>query len=129
VARLAEVGVRSFGHHGECAKALVKAREALGDPLAAQEAQIAHFLDEPGAAAFTALRRKSQTLSNWKTVFDRLVQASASRQHADRPIRLQTLLLLTEGKEPEALAGVARRPTVIDFDEIKFVAKYAIARM
>jgi len=129
VARLAEVGIRSFGHHGEYAKALVKAREALGDPLAAQEVQIAHFLDEPGAAAFTALRRKSRALSNWETVFDRLVQASASRRHADRPIRLQTLLFLAEGRESEALAGVARRPTLMDFDEIKFVAKYAIARM
>lgn len=129
VARLAEVGIRSFGRHGEYAKALVKAREALGDPLAAQEAQVAHFLDEPGAAAFTALRRKSQALSNWGAVFDRLVQASTSRRHADLPIRLQTLLLLAEGQESEALAGVARRPSSTDFDEIKFVAKYAIARM
>jgi hypothetical protein len=35
------------------------------------------------------------------------------------------LLLLANGKEPEALVGVARRPTFIYFDyfdEIKFVA-------
>jgi tetratricopeptide (TPR) repeat protein len=107
-ARLAEMGVRSFGHHGEYAKALVKAREALGDPLAAQDAEIAHFLDEPGAAAFAAPRRKSQALSNWGTVFERLVQASASRGSGDPPIRLRMLVLLAEGQETEALAGVER---------------------
>jgi hypothetical protein len=129
VARLAEVGIRSFTHHGEYAKALVKAREALGDPLAALEAEIAHFLDEQGAAAFATLRRKSQALSDWGTVFERLVQASASRSSGDPPIRLRMLLLLVEGRETEALAGVARWTGATGFDEIKFVAKYPVARM
>lgn len=128
-ARLAEVGIQHFGHHGEYAKTLVRAREALGDPLAAQEAQIAQFLVEPAAAAFTALRRRSEALSNWAAVFERLLRASESRQHDLHPIRLRTLLLLAEGREPEALVGVPRRVGLMDFEEIKFVAKYAIARM
>ena len=129
VVRVAEVGIRSFGHHGQYAKALIKAREALGDPLAAQGAQIAHFLDETGAAAFTALRRKSQALSNWDKVFDRLVRVSVSRSSGDPPIQLRMLLLLAERRETEALTGVARWAGATNFDEIKFVAKYAIARM
>lgn len=129
VARLAEAGIRSFGHHGKYAKALVKAREALGDPLSAHEAQIVYFLEEPGAAAFTALRKKSQRLGNWETVFERFLQAPASRRRGDPPIQLRMLLLLAAGREAEALAGITRRAGLADFDEIKFVAKYAVARM
>ncbi len=127
--RLAQMGIRHFGHHGEYAKALVKAREALGDPLGAQEAQISHFLEEPRAAAFAALRRRSEALSNWEAVFERLLRASESRRRSLYPIRLRILLLLTEGSEHEALAEIAGRGGRMDFDELKFVAKYTVARL
>lgn len=129
VARLAEVGIQHFGRHGEYARALIKARNALGEPLAAQEVQIAQFLVEPDAAAFTALRRRSEALSNWAAVVERLLRAAESRQHDLHPIRLRTLLLLAEGREPEVLSGGPRGVGPMDFDEIKFVAKYAVARM
>ncbi|MBI3015169.1 MAG: hypothetical protein HYY65_08960 [Candidatus Tectomicrobia bacterium] len=121
VARLAQMGVKHFGHHGEFAKALIKAREALGDPSAAQEAQIAHFLQEPGAAEFAALRRRSEALSNWDAVFEKLLRASASW--------LKTQLLLAEGKEREVLEGAVGRQSRMDLDGIKLVAKYAVARL
>lgn len=130
VARLAEAGVRHFGSHGEFAKALVKAREALGDRSAAQEARIAHFLGEPSAAEFAALRRRSEALSNWDAIFERLLRASASAQpgswHAGG---LRTRLLLAEGREREVLDGAAGRTRRMGVDEIKLVAKLAVARL
>ncbi len=130
VARLAQVGIKHFGHHRDYAKALITAREALGDPAAAQEAQITHFLGEPSAAEFMALRRRSESLSNWDAVFERLLQASASSQQSIRsPAGLRMRLLLAEGREREALDGIAGRLDRMEFEQIKLVAKYAVARL
>ena len=129
VARLAQVGIRRFGHHREYATALIKAREALGDRPAAQEAQIAHFLEDPGAAEFVALRRRSESLSNWETVFERLLQASATSQRGIRHPGLRTQLLLAEGREREALDEIAGRLDRMEIEEIKLVAKYAVAKL
>lgn len=130
VARLAQVGVHHFGHHGEFAKALIKAREALGDRSAAQEAQIAHFLEVPSASEFAALKRRSEALSNWDTVFDRLLRTSAAPPPDKwHPPGLRAQLLLAEGREHEVLDGIEGRQGRMDFDEIKFVAKYAVARL
>lgn len=124
------MGVQHFGHHGEFAKALIKAREALGDRLAAQEAQIAHFLAGPCAAELAALKRRSEALSNWDAVFEKLLRASASlRQGAWLPPGLRTRLLLAEGREREVVDGVGSRKGRMDFDEIKLVAQYAVARL
>ncbi len=129
VARLAEIGVREFGNHGESAKALIRAREALGDRSAAQDAHIAHFLEEPGSAEFAALKRRSEALGNWTAVFERLLRASESADRGGwRGEGLRTRLLLAEGREREALDGVAGSRRPIDFDELKLVAKYAVAR-
>ncbi|MFQ5897394.1 MAG: hypothetical protein ACE5JN_04020 [Candidatus Methylomirabilia bacterium] len=130
VARLAQMGAKQFGHSGEFAKALIKAREARGDRSAAQEARIAHFLEAPGAAEFAALKRRSEDLSNWGAVFERLLRASASPQRSLwHPPDLRTRLLLAEGREREVLDGIARRRGRMGFDEIKLVAKYAVARL
>jgi hypothetical protein len=130
VARLAEVGIRRFGHRREFAEALVWASEASGDSSAAQEAQIAHFREEPGAGEFAALRRRSEALSNWDTVFERLLRAAASPgQRGWLGAGLRTRILLAEGREREALAAIAGRHGRLDFDETKLVAKYAVARL
>jgi hypothetical protein len=129
VARLAEIGVREFGNHGEFAKALVRAREALGDRTAGQEARIEHFLSEPGAAAFAELKRRSEALGNWRAIFERVLKdlASPSRSRWGGT-GLRTRLLLAEGREREALDGMAGRRRPTDIDELKLVAKYAVAR-
>jgi len=129
VARLAEIGVREFGNHGEWAKALIRARQNLGDLPAAQEARVAHFLSEPGAAAFAELKRRSEALGTWRTVFERVLQDLASpRRSGWDGTGLRTRLLLAEGREREALDGFAGRRRPMDIDELKLVAKYAVAR-
>lgn len=128
MARLAQLGVQHFGHHGEFAKALIKAREALGDRSAAQEAHIQNFLAEPSAAEFAALRRRSGALGTWDAVFEGLLRSSSPRGGMWHP-GLKTQLLLAEGREREVLDGIKARQGRMDFDEIKLVAKYAVARL
>ncbi len=129
VARLAEVGVRTFGHHGKFATALIRAREALGDRSAAQEARVAQFLREPDAAAFAALRRQSEALSNWDAVLARLLRtATRPGEGAWHVTGLKTRILLAEGREREVFDGIAGRQGRMGFDELKLVAKYAVAK-
>jgi hypothetical protein len=129
VARLAQAGTKRFGHHREYAAALIKAHEALGDHPAAQEAQIAHFLEEPGAAEFVALRRRSESLTNWEAVFERLLRTSATSRRGMGRSALRTRLLLAEGREREALDEIAGRLARMEIEELKLVVKYAVARL
>ena len=129
VARLAESGVEHFGRHDEFSKALIRAREALGDRPAAQEAEIVQFLGGPLAARFAALRKRAAALSNWEAVFERVLKASTSpRRSLGYAGGLRTRLLLAEGREAEAIDGVMARGHP-DIEESKLVAKYAVARV
>ena len=63
-------------------------------------------------------------------MFERLLRASASTQRGIwHSPGLRTRLVLAEGREREVLDGIADRQRRIDFDEIKFLAKYAVARL
>ncbi|GFP42960.1 hypothetical protein HKBW3C_02092 [Candidatus Hakubella thermalkaliphila] len=130
VARWARKGIEHFGYDGEYARALIEALDTLGDKLAAQEAHIAYFLKYPAAGEFSSLKQRSQSLSNWSGVFERLL-ASSTKESTGWPGRagLRTRLLLAEGREKEALEEFHAGKGGKDLEEIKLIAKYAVARL
>lgn len=128
VARLAGMGLHHFGHHPEFTQALIRAREALGEHAAAQDAHFDNFLAAPRAAEFAALRRRSGALGNWPATFERLLLQLSRRSGLEPASGLRTPLLLAEGREHELVdAPAAKRE--MSFEEIKLLAKYAVARL
>jgi len=130
VVRWARKGIEHFGYDGECSRALIEALDTLGDKLAAQEVHIGYFLNYPDAEEFSSLKQRSQGLSNWSEVFERLLSSSTEGGTGwPRVAGLRTRLLLAEGREREALEEFSAGKGGKDFEEIKLIAKYAVARL
>lgn len=128
VARFAELGVERFGHADEFARALIQARHALGDARGAQRAHVALFKAHEDPREFAALKRRSDALANWAAVFQDLLAAASKSEGpwGRREGRLR--LLVAEGQEREAIAEVSRLHERVDFEMLKLVAKYGVAR-
>jgi hypothetical protein len=128
VLRLAELGVRRFGGHPEYRRALVRARDALGDRQAAQEARIDQFLARPLVKEFLAIRRRADAQGDWPATLECLLARRPRTAAHDLDTNVRVRLLLAEGQERELVTelGAGRR---MGFDDAKMVAKYAVARL
>jgi hypothetical protein len=130
VGRLAHLGLERFGPNPEFSRALIEARRACGDEAGAQQAQIDDFLQEPTAARFVELKRRSEALGNWDAVVDKLLRAAPSTAgDLDDTPGLRSQVLLAEGREGAVLGALDARGRRISFEEAKLIAKYAVARL
>ena len=128
VLRLAELGVRRFGGHPEYTRALVRARDALGERQAAQEARIDQFLVRPLVKEFLAIRRRAEAQGDWPATLERLLARRPRTAALDLDVSLRVRTLLAEGQERELVTELDTGKR-IGFDDVKLVAKYAVARL
>jgi hypothetical protein len=128
VLRLAELGVQRFGGHPEYRQAVVRAREALGDRKAAQDARVDQFLARPLAKEFQVIRQRGEAQGGWPATLERLLTGGSRTPGLWPAASLRARLLLAEGRERELLDGLAGGSRM-GFDDVKLLAKYAVARL
>lgn len=125
-----KAGQDSFGkHHKDYISYLIKAKEGLGDKEGVLDIKIDHFLRHPEASEFDDLRKYAESISKWDEVIGRLLISidNYSKQQEDY-ISLKAKLLLAIGREREKLKCLEKAKFRFETEEIKFVAKYGVAR-
>lgn len=131
VAKWAQVGQERFGkHHEEYTAYLIEAKDALGDKEAVLNVKIEYFLQTQRAKDFEDVCEYAKSVSKLDNTLERLLKSATS--HAEgrlgRP-DLKIKLLLVTGREKEALDCAEREKDKFETEDIKFIAKYGLARI
>lgn len=130
VAKWAGEGQAHFGrHHKEYASYLIEAKEALGDKKAVLDTKIEYFLENPEAKEFENTRKYAESISRWDDALEKLLKSAGNyaRERFGHP-GLQIKLLLATGREKEAFDCVEKERAKFRTEDIKFIAKYGLAR-
>lgn len=130
VAEWAKVGLTGFGQSKEYVDCLIRAKENLGDKKAVLEAKTEYFLSDGTVQEFRDLKDYAKSISAWDRALEKLLK-SVGRRDKGRYVRsgLKSKLLLTEGREEEALRSATREGTKFEIDHVKLIAKYGLARV
>jgi len=126
----AKIGQAYFGkHHREYASYLIKAKDALGDKEAVLDAKLEYFLENPEAKEFEDIRKYAESVSRWDEVLERLlILAGNYAKQRQGYLGLKIKLLLAIGREREALECMEKEKHEFGIEEIKFMAKYGLAK-